>query len=338
MAEIVGRHPFTGLPNWIIRKRAKDAKWLSCAEVSVLLTLQFFANGTGADSSVFPSYNTIASYSGISRRSAIECIDSLMSKGLVKKEIRKNENGNQSNIYKMMIWNDQEPDLVAGGGAGSALGVVNQLHQGGEPAAPGVVQDLHQGGAGSAPEQEPMNKKNPEEPPMSPATKQTPEPLNGERRPAPTTPNQSRRKTGRFVAKPNDVPSTLSAVAEEVCEFFNKHKAGQHTERAFQGLLDQLAQINEDECGGINAVKSQIETAITVSKTGEKKWQSILYKNWCLYGKQETSTRQGRLYKIPSTVNMQTHPSYRPLVVDEPVTQQVEQVRLIVNRDEEFSF
>ena len=177
-----------------------------------------------------------------------------------------------------------------------------------------------------------------EEPPMSPATKQTPEPLNGERRPAPTTPNQSRRKTGRFVAKPNDVPSTLSAVAEEVCEFFNKHKGGQRTERAFQGLLDQLAQINEDECGGIDAIKSQIEKAVTVSKAGEKKWQSILYKNWFMYGRQETAAKQGRSYKVASTVNMQTHPSYRPLVVDEPVTQQVEQVRLIVNRDEEFSF
>lgn len=313
MAEIVGRHPFTGLPNWIIKKRATDAKWLSCTEVSVLLTLQFFANGTGADSSVFPSYNTIASYSGISRRSAIECIDSLMSKGLVKKEARKNENGNQSNIYKMMIWNDQEPDLRAEGGAGSALGVVNQLRQGGEPAALGVVQDLHQGGAGSAPKQEPMNKKNPEQPPLPP--------MNGEKRPAPTTPNQSRRKTGRFVAKPSDVPSTLSAVAEEVCEFFNRHKGGQRTERAFQGLLDQLAQINEDECGGINAIKLQIEKAITVSQAGEKKWQSILYKNWLMYGRQETGTKQGRSYKVPSTVNMETHPSYRPLVIDEPQQQ-----------------
>lgn len=146
-------------------------------------------------------------------------------------------------------------------------------------------------------------------------------PMNGEKRPAPTTPNQSRRKTGRFVAKPNDVPSTLSAVAEEVCEFFNRHKGGQRTERAFQGLLDQLAQINEDECGGIDAIKLQIEKAITVSQAGEKKWQSILYKNWLMYGRQETGTKQGRSYKVPSTVNMETHPSYRPLVIDEPQQQ-----------------
>ena len=27
MADIIGRQPFTALPNWIIRKRAEDAKW-----------------------------------------------------------------------------------------------------------------------------------------------------------------------------------------------------------------------------------------------------------------------------------------------------------------------
>lgn len=106
MKATITKHPSTGLPNWIIKKRAADAKWLSCAEVSVLLALQFFIDHTGADSSVFLSYNRIATYSGISRRSAIDCIDSLVGKGLVSKESGRSESGNQCNFYKT-TWNTE---------------------------------------------------------------------------------------------------------------------------------------------------------------------------------------------------------------------------------------
>ena len=358
MAEIVSRCSFTALPNWIIRKRAEDSKWLSCSEFSVLFALQFFADGTNSGKGVFPSYATICKHANISKQKAIDCIKSLQSKQLIEKKERYGDDGQKTNIYYLKIWNHEPPASIQG-----AAEVVQNLDWGGQEFGLGGVQNLDWGGQRGGPEQEPMNKKNPKEPPLPPAAQQTPEPLNGERRPAPTTPNQTEpkqieavgwqkspmilpvassaversdsknegpRKSGRFVARPADVPSGLSEAAEEVCEFFNRHKGGQHTARAFQGLLEQLALINADECGGIDAVKSQIENAITVSKAGEKKWQSILYKNWCLYGKQEAIQRRGRSYGHASTVNMQTHPSYRPLAIDYPQQQ--------VASNEEFSF
>lgn len=274
MAEITGRQPFTGLPNWIIRKRAKDAKWLSCAEVSVLLTLQFFANGTGLDSSVFPSYNTIAAYSGISRRLAIDCIDSLMNKKLVKKEMRKDENGQQTNIYKVMIWSDEEPDCIAEGGAKSALG---------------GVQDLHWGGAKSAPKQEPINNKKPEEPPITPHTPPMP----------PCEASGPVFDTKRPKATEEDIPDDLRPLSALICSFFNDHKAGAKTQRAFAGLILQLRKILQDKNGGMQHVKKQLQIAIERSEIGEKKWNSITYENWERFGKQKVAAWQ--INNRPST-------------------------------------
>lgn len=281
-ARIVERQPFTALPNWIIRKRAEDAKWLSCAEFSILVTLQFFANGAGVDSSVFPSYNTIAMYSGVSRRSAIDCIDSLMSKKLVRKESRKNKDGQQSNVYRLMIWNDSEPVHELGGGAESALG---------------VVQDLHWGGAGFAPEQEPMNKKRQENPPVSP--RQIPAPPT----PATHTPSPA-SGTKRVKATQSSVPDDLRPLSELICSFFNDHKAGAKTQRAFSGLILQLRKILQDKSGGMQHVKKQLQTAIEKSQMGEKKWSSITYENWERFGKQKTPAWQ--INNRPSTQTVTT--------------------------------
>jgi hypothetical protein len=276
-AEIVGRQSFTALPNWIIRKRAEDAKWLSCTEFSILVTLQFFANGAGADSSVFPSYNTIAMYSGVSKRCAIDCIDSLIDKKLVRKETRKNKDGQQSNIYKLMIWSDGEPVRESGGGAGAALG---------------GVQDLHWGGAGFAPKQEPMNKKREEIPPVSPRQIPTP--------PTPSTDTLSPGSaTKRVKATQSSVPDDLRPLSELICSFFNDHKAGARTQRAFAGLILQLRKILQDKSGGMQHVKKQLQVAIEKSQMGEKKWNSITYENWERFGKQKTPAWQ--INNRPST-------------------------------------
>lgn len=269
-AQIAERQPFTALPNWIIRKRGEDPKWLSCAEFSVLLTLQFFANGAGVDSSVFPSYDTIAMYSGVSRRSAIDCIKSLIDKNLLKKEARKNKDGQQSNIYRLMIWGDGEPAQATGGGAGSALG---------------GVQDLHWGGAGFAPEQEPINKKRKEIPPVSP-----------QRLPVPPTPASEPSSpvsgTKRVKATDSGIPDDLRPLSALICSFFNEHKAGAKSQRAFTGLISQLMKILQDKSGGIEHVKKQLLIAIEKSEMGEKKWSSITYENWERFGKQKTPAWQ----------------------------------------------
>ena len=55
----------------------------------------------GEDSLIFPSYNRIASISGISRRTAIRAVAGLVDAGILKKEHRTNINhgGNTSNLY-----------------------------------------------------------------------------------------------------------------------------------------------------------------------------------------------------------------------------------------------
>ena len=74
-------------------------------------------------------------------------------------------------------------------------------------------------------------------------------------------------------------------------------------------------------------------------EASERDWSSLGFAGFIDYLHKLEKDKKMASYGGPrSTVNMETHPSYRPLVVDEPITQQVEQVRLIVNRDEEFSF
>ena len=55
----------------------------------------------GEDSLIFPSYNRIASISGISRRTAIRAVAGLVAAGILQKEHRTNVNhgGNSSNLY-----------------------------------------------------------------------------------------------------------------------------------------------------------------------------------------------------------------------------------------------
>ncbi len=55
----------------------------------------------GKDSLIFPSYNRIASISGISRRTAIRAVAGLIGAGILQKEHRTNINhgGNTSNLY-----------------------------------------------------------------------------------------------------------------------------------------------------------------------------------------------------------------------------------------------
>ena len=55
----------------------------------------------GEDSLIFPSYNRIASISGVSRRTAIRAVAGLVGAGILQKEHRTNVNhgGNSSNLY-----------------------------------------------------------------------------------------------------------------------------------------------------------------------------------------------------------------------------------------------
>ncbi|WP_375104090.1 conserved phage C-terminal domain-containing protein [Paenibacillus sp. RS8] len=98
----------------------------------------------------FPSYNTIAAKCSMSRRKAIECVEWLVENKLLEKIIRRGEEKNGSNLYKII--RGGAPHAL--GGAQHAPDVVHSMHQGGAPHAPDVVHSMHQGGAPHAPYKE----------------------------------------------------------------------------------------------------------------------------------------------------------------------------------------
>ncbi len=93
---IVYRTPFTQLPNSLIR-----SKILKPTHKVVLAVLCSYAN----DSNIaFPSYQTIADDSGISRRKAIDTIGELVEMGLIRKIEQKSSKGdNTANNYEVLI-------------------------------------------------------------------------------------------------------------------------------------------------------------------------------------------------------------------------------------------
>lgn len=79
-----------------------DVQGLDIYEQMVYIVLRSFTNPREA--TAFPSYNTIAKLGRMSRRKAIDCVASLVEKGLLKKEVRlditKNRKiRNTSNLY-----------------------------------------------------------------------------------------------------------------------------------------------------------------------------------------------------------------------------------------------
>jgi len=100
-----------------------------------------------------------------------------------------------------------------------------------------------------------------------------------------TLPVAPARKSKKFVIDEESIPLKLEPVAKLVCIFFNKHKGGQKTKQALDGLITNLVRIAEDPGGGMDHVKKQLEEAIEKSSMGEKKWISITYSNWERFAK-----------------------------------------------------
>jgi hypothetical protein len=156
MATFEGRQSFTALPNWILKKQAETPGWLSCSEFCVLFALQSFASGCTDRDGVYPSYKTLCAYASVSKRTAIACVKSLETKGLIEKQERSDDRGCISNIYFLKIWNHEPPASLLT-----------------EPRCSEVttpVKEIHHPGANAAPKQEPLNKNQltKENPPICP--------------------------------------------------------------------------------------------------------------------------------------------------------------------------
>ncbi|MBF0785748.1 helix-turn-helix domain-containing protein [Muribacter muris] len=109
----------------LLMVKAMQCKIGNPARKLVLLKLADNANDDGV---CFPSYQYIADQCEISRRSAINHIDTLVEMGFVSKKERKNKDGSSSNLYQLHLDKPSE---------NSALGGVKNLHHPSENSALG---------------------------------------------------------------------------------------------------------------------------------------------------------------------------------------------------------
>ena len=266
-------YPFIAFPAWIFKKQIEDPEWLSCKEIALILALQSFADGMRGDQAVYPGIERLCKMTALSKRTVIDSIKSLQEKGLVEKTTRYENGERKTNIYTLKIWNHARPAVSEPSqlGAGSALTPDPRCKN---------RQTL---GAGFAPKLEPVNN-NQIKPPISPL-------------PAESGPQATRDK--RFRPCADDIPFDLQNLAEQICNFFNAHKSGAKTKRAFDGLIKELLRIKADKAGGIKAVQTQLATAIKRSEMGEKKWASITYENWERFGQNAQSKQKVQTPQLP---------------------------------------
>jgi hypothetical protein len=109
----------------------------------------------------------------------------------------------------------------------------------------------------------------------SPESAKVPEP------PPPTMATTKPRKP-RFQPTADDIPADLLPVQHELLAFWPT-RSGQMTPEAWTRMLGQARQIQQDQRGGTEILRGQLEDGIAASIDG-KRWQSLKFKNWELYG------------------------------------------------------
>lgn len=134
---------FTVIENSVLENTS-----LSTYEKLVYIVLCKFANKS---KECYPSYKTIAELSGCSKRKAIDVIQSLADKGLIKIAERKDKGMHCTNLF-VIGGTVFTASPSAQGAPGSACGALGSACH-----APGVVHVVHQGSACRAPELEPYN-------------------------------------------------------------------------------------------------------------------------------------------------------------------------------------
>jgi hypothetical protein len=208
----------------------------------LIVYLFLHRHGFGSDRGCYASITTLAAETGIARRDVIESLRWLVEEGWVTREQRPG----MPSVYQ--VWADapnrrtsaQKDTTPTSDQKGT--GVVTER-------ALGVVTKR-------AHKQEPSNKNPEQEPPVSP----------------------SGAKRTKFLIQPSDLPESLAPVAERLCYWWARAKAGERSPRSLKLLLTSLEKIRAE--GGIEAVAQQIESAIAAKEEVGKGWQSIAYSNW----------------------------------------------------------
>ena len=123
--------------NWFyLENDLLDREDLTIYEKTVYIVIARYVNG---ENKAFPSYETIAKKGSMAKIQAMRVVKSLIQKGLLKKEARKNKEneGSTSNLYTLLnpkpkVKNDNEKDKG-----------VSDRYPGGKPQILGVVTDRY---------------------------------------------------------------------------------------------------------------------------------------------------------------------------------------------------
>jgi hypothetical protein len=85
----------------------------------------------------------------------------------------------------------------------------------------------------------------------------------------------------RFQPSQDLIPAELLPVHPEILGFWAV-KAGARTQKAWNGLMTQLALIQQDPLGGTEALRSQLQEGI--DRAPIKPWMSVTHSLWRTYG------------------------------------------------------
>jgi hypothetical protein len=88
-------------------------------------------------------------------------------------------------------------------------------------------------------------------------------------------------RKARFQPSHDLIPAELLPVHPEILGFWAT-KAGARTQLAWDGLLKQLALIQQDPLGGTEALRSQLQEGI--DRAPIKPWMSVTHSLWRTYG------------------------------------------------------
>jgi hypothetical protein len=317
MAEFKSQYPFVAFPSWILKKQIENPDWLSSKEILVLLALQSFADGMKEHQTVFPSIERLSSMTAICKRTVIDTIKSLQEKSLIEKTTRYQNGERKTNVYTLKIWNYDSP--FAKQSYENVHGDTESQSADSAPTPDPKCKNRDPKcknrpfiSAGDAPKQEPLNK-NQEQEPESPLT--------------PLATGQAARAAKGKSKRSNEI--TLPPLPDYVEPYRNyleswwQYRWSVHKRTATQVITKQTL-------GALQLAKELDVLEEFCEEASTKTWVSLGFAGHTDYiqklarDKKFVPGKPVNYFQPRTTVDMEKHPSYRPLVIDDspvkPVT------------------
>lgn len=259
------RHPFTALPDNLFGI-------LEGYEWAVMMALAYHGYSS------YPSQRRIAELAGISLTTTQKTLSSLREKGLVDWDSRKRPDGGQgSNLYKLTIDHLWNPEGV------SATRVPSHVQETDPPTREAPTPHPRDGYPPTRDAGTPHPRGTDQEQDLK-------EPDLKELIPPVVPPPLTRGTKSENVLRVKVIPPELQPFRNEILTFWDEHKGGQKTQRAWDIQMSDLLKILNDPKGGGKAILEQLEKAATAAIHKGKPWLAIGYGNWKKYNADNNST------------------------------------------------